>query len=241
MADPISEAVDPLLVAADAALGNAYSAVLYGSAARGDYVPGASDINLLLVLDDVGPAALRALSPAFVEWRSRTPEPPLLVSREEWARATDVFPIEITDMQSAHRLLRGEDPLAGLAVSDADLRRALESELRGKLLRLRQGYTLLAERPGDLGTLATSSVPTALVLFRCLLTLAGRPVAAADADAIVRGAAELVGFPPAAPLELVRNRGVAKWRCSAQLFEGYLDTIVRTARYVDQLHPGDAS
>lgn len=241
MADPISEAVDPLLVAADEALGTGYSAVLYGSAARGDYVPGASDINLLLVLDDVGPSALRSLGPAFREWRTRTPEPPLLVSREEWARATDVFPIEITDMQSAHRVLRGADPLADLSVSRADLRRALESELRGKLLRLRQGYTLLAERPGDLGTLARSSAPTALVLFRCLLTLGGRPVTAADADAIVRAAAELVGFAPGASLEIVRNRGAANWRCSAQLFENYLDTIVRTARYVDQLHPGDAS
>lgn len=241
MADPINEIVEPLLSAADGALGTGYSAVLYGSAARGDYVPGASDINLLLVLDDVGPAALRALSPAFLEWRSRTPEPPLLVSREEWGRATDVFPIEITDMQSAHRVLRGADPLSGLTVARADLRRALESELRGKLLRLRQGYALLADRPGDLGTLATSSAPTALVLFRCLLTLAGKQVAAPDADAIVRGAADIVGFPPAAPLEVVRSRGVANWRCSAQLFENYLDTIVRTARHVDQLHPGDAS
>ena len=241
MADPISEVVEPLLVAADTALGNGYSAVLYGSAARGDYVPGASDINLLLVLDDVGPPALRALSPAFLDWRSRTPEPPLLVSRAEWARATDVFPIEITDMQASHRVLRGADPLTGLVVARADLRRALESELRGKLLRLRQGYTLLSHRPGDLGTLATSSAPTALVLFRCLLTLEERAVDAADAGGIIRAAAELAGFEPAAPLEVVRNRGVAGWRCQPQLFEQYLDTIVRTARYVDQLHPGDAS
>ena len=241
MADPVNEVVEPLLAAADEALGSGYSAVLYGSAARGDFVPGASDINLLLVLDDVSPASLRALSPAFLEWRTRTPEPPLLVSREEWARATDVFPIEITDMQAAHRVLRGADPLSGLTVARADLRRALESELRGKLLRLRQGYALLADRPGDLGTLARSSAPTALVLFRCLLTLAARPVAPADADAIVRGAAELAGFAPAAPLEVIRSRTAANWRCSAQLFETYLDTIVRTARYVDQLHPGDAS
>jgi predicted nucleotidyltransferase len=241
VADPISEVVEPLLAAADTALGNGYSAVLYGSAARGDYVPGASDINLLLVLDDVGPTALRALSGAFLEWRTRTPEPPLLVSREEWARATDVFPIEITDMQASHRVLRGADPLSGLLVSRGDLRRALESELRGKLLRLRQGYTLLSHRPGDLGTLATSSAPTALVLFRCLLTLEGRPVAAADSDGVIRGAAEQAGFDPAAPLEVVHNRGVAGWRCQPRLFENYLDTIVRTARYVDQLHPGDAS
>jgi predicted nucleotidyltransferase len=241
VADPISEVVEPLLIAADMALGAGYSAVLYGSAARGDYVPGASDINLLLVLDDVAPASLRALSPAFLDWRGRTPEPPLLVSREEWARATDVFPIEITDMQASHRVMRGADPLAGLIVSRADLRRALESELRGKLLRLRQGYTLLSHRPGDLGMLAASSAPTALVLFRCLLTLEGKSAGAADADGIVRAAGALAGFDPAAPLEIVRNRGLAGWRCSPQLFENYLDTIVRTARYVDQLHPGDAS
>ncbi|HEU4829676.1 MAG TPA: nucleotidyltransferase domain-containing protein [Gemmatimonadales bacterium] len=241
MADPIIDVVEPLLVAADRALGTGYSAVLYGSAARGDYLPGASDINLLLVLDDVGPAALRSLSPAFLDWRTRTPEPPLLVSREEWARATDVFPIEITDMQASHRVLRGADPLAGLIVSRADLRRGLESELRGKLLRLRQGFTLLADRPGDLGMLARSSVPTALVLFRCLLTLGGKSVAAADRDGIIRAAAALAGFAPGAPLEVARNRGDANWRCPPQLFEDYLDTIVRTARHVDQLHPGDAS
>lgn len=241
MADPIIDVVEPLLEAADKALGNGYSAVLYGSAARGDYVPGASDINLLLVLDDVGPTALRSLSTAFLDWRGRTPEPPLLVSREEWARATDVFPIEITDMKASHRVLRGADPLAGLVVARADLRRGLESELRGKLLRLRQGFTLLADRPGDLGMLARSSVPTALVLFRCLLTLEGKAFVAADSEGIIRGAAELAGFAPDAPLEVVRNRGKADWRCSPQLFENYLDTIVRTARYVDQLHPGDAS
>lgn len=241
MADPISDVVEPLLTAADEALRDGYSAVLYGSAARGDYVAGASDINLLLVIDDAGPAALRALSPAFLEWRTRTPEPPLLVSRTEWERATDVFPIEITDMQAAHRVLRGADPLSGLTVAPADLRRALESELRGKLLRLRQGYTLFADRPADLGKLAASSAPTALVLFRCLLILAGVPVAPGDGEGIVRAAADLVGFAPAAPLDVVRHRGPATWRCTPQVFESYLDAIVRTARYVDQLHPGDAS
>ncbi|HEX6645288.1 MAG TPA: nucleotidyltransferase domain-containing protein [Gemmatimonadales bacterium] len=239
--DPVSDVVEPFLSAADTALGPAYSAVLYGSAARGDYLPGASDINLLLVLDDVGPQALRRLGPAFGEWRARTPEPPLLLSRAEWERATDVFPIEITDMQAAHRVLRGADPLAGLTVSRADLRRALETELRGKLLRLRQGYTLLAERPRELGALAASSAATALVLFRCLLSLVERPAPPTDGEAIVRTVSGLAGFDPDAPAEVVRNRGQQGWRCAPGLFERYLDAIVHTARYVDQLHPGDAS
>ena len=45
------------------ALGQGYSAILYGSAARGDYIPGRSDINLMLVVDQLTPKVLRSLGP----------------------------------------------------------------------------------------------------------------------------------------------------------------------------------
>ena len=57
MHDTVDRVVTPFLAAADAALGAGYSALLYGSAARGDYIAGRSDINLLLVLDDPSPGA----------------------------------------------------------------------------------------------------------------------------------------------------------------------------------------
>ena len=47
------------------------SVVLYGSAARGDYEPGTSDLNLILVLDTLSPAVLEQLSPALRRWESR--------------------------------------------------------------------------------------------------------------------------------------------------------------------------
>ena len=240
MADRVAEVLETFLAAADRTLAGRYSALLYGSAARGDYFEETSDINLLLVLDDVAPATLRTLRPAFEGWRDATPEPPLVISRAEWARATDVFPLEITDMQSAYRLLRGNDPLAGVQVSRGDLRRALESELRGKLLRLRQGFTLLSGEPEQLGALASRTVPTALVLLRALLVLERKPVTpASDAEHTVREAAKLAGFAPEALLETVRHRGMRSWRCEASVFEGYVEAIERTAVYVDQLHPGD--
>src|SRR5262249_30616320 len=80
---------------ADAVLPQGYSAVLYGSAARGDFVPGWSDINLMVVVDALAREALRGLGPGLGEWRKAAGEPPLLITRPEWARASDVFPIEI--------------------------------------------------------------------------------------------------------------------------------------------------
>ena len=47
----VSKAVDPLLGGLDSVLRDRYALVLIGSAARADFVPGFSDLNLLLVTD----------------------------------------------------------------------------------------------------------------------------------------------------------------------------------------------
>jgi predicted nucleotidyltransferase len=234
----IDKVVTPFLAAADAALGAGYSALLYGSAARGDFVPGRSDINLMLVLDDPSPTRLRGLAPAFAAWRKSAAEPPLLISRAEWARASDVFPIEITDMRAGYRVLRGSDPLAEARVDPGDLRQALERELRGKLLRLRQAYAAAAGDERQLGALAAASAGTVLVLFRSLLTLAGRSVPG-GATALAAEAVDLVGAPAGALLAPVEHRGERAWRCTASEFEQYMDAVARAAAYVDQLQPGD--
>jgi hypothetical protein len=238
MHDAVKRVVDPFLAQADAALGDGYSAVLYGSAARGDWLEGRSDVNLLLILDDVAPARLRTLGPALGSWRKATREPPLLVSRAEWLDATDVFPIEITDMRAAYQVLRGPDPLATLVVAPGDLRRALEREFRGKLVRLRQGYAVLADDPEQLGALLTASLPTMLVLYRGLLALVGRPASHEPLELVV-AAAQVIGID-GEPFEAVaRRRGEPRWRCGAEECEAYLEAVARTARFVDQLQTGD--
>jgi predicted nucleotidyltransferase len=238
MHETVDRVVTPFLAAADAALGAGYSALLYGSAARGDYLVGRSDINLLLVLDDPSPGRLRALAPAFAAWRKATSEPPLLISRSEWARASDVFPVEITDMRAGYQVLRGPDPVDGAVVQRADLRQALERELRGKLLRLRQGYAAAAGDEKLLGELAGGSAAIILVLLRSLLSLVGRPAPAAP-SALAAEAAALVGAPATAVVTPVERRGERGWRCTASEFEQYMDAVARAAGYVDQLQLGD--
>jgi len=235
--DAVDKVVAPFLAQADTALGPAYSAVLYGSAARGDFVPGRSDINLMLVVDELSPAVLGTLGGAFAGWRKSRYDPPLLISLAEWARATDVFPLEITDMRSAYRVLRGLDPLAALEVDRADLRRALEREFRGKLLRLRQGYVAGAGDPKALGTLAGQSAATVMVLLRGLLRLLDQPVPT-DPLELACAAAGAVRVEPEHLLHVFRHRGERGWRCAAPEFERYMETVAQAARYLDQLQLG---
>jgi hypothetical protein len=238
MLEAVDRIVTPFLKAADAALGEHYSAVLYGSGARGDFVPGRSDVNLILVAEALSPPTLAALGGAFAGWAKSGLEPPLLITRAEWARATDVFPIEIADMRAGYQLLRGADPLDGVAAAPADLRQALEREFRGKLLRLRQGYAAAAGDPAALGTLAIRSAATILVLLRGLLTLVGRGIPKDPLQLAVAGA-EALGVDSEPLLLVTRHRGDAAWRCPPESFEAYMDVAARAARFLDQLHPGD--
>jgi hypothetical protein len=141
-------------------------------------------------------------------------------------------------MRLSYRVLRGGDPLEGVRVDLADLRKALEREFRGKLLRLRQGYSTYAPEPGALGSLGLQSAATILVLLRGLLTAAGKPVSA-DAVELVKDAAGLVGFESEHVLHVVRHRADREWRCQAPDFENYMSAVEQTAAYVDQLQLGD--
>lgn len=238
MRDAVDRVVGPFLSQVDAALGGGYSAVLYGSAARGDFVPGRSNLDLMLITDDLSPAKLAGLGGAFAGWRKSGYEPPLVILRSEWASASDVFPIEITDMRCGYEVLRGADPVAGLTVAPADLRQALEREFRGKLLRLRQGYVAAAGDTATLGMLAGRSSGTFLVLLRGLLVLLGRTVPREPVE-VAAAAAAAMGMDGEPLLNVVRHRGEQGWRCPPGEFEGYMDAVARAAAFLDQLQLGD--
>jgi predicted nucleotidyltransferase len=239
MHQAVTNTVNDFLASADATLPAGYSAVLYGSAARGDYVKGRSDVNLMVIAETAGFSLLRALGPALRRWRAASYEPPLLFTRAEWERATDVFPIEITDMKHGYELLRGSDPITQVRVNPADLRQALEGEFRGKLMRMRQAYATFGDEEKDLTPLALSSLSSILVLFRAMLSLdaCGADGSAAGA---VEAAARVADFPPEALLEIVRNRDAGNWRCSSATFEGYVTAVARAAHHVDQLQTGES-
>lgn len=237
MQEAIAQTVTPLLEQIDRELGASYAAVLYGSAARGEFQPGRSDINLLLVCDSLRPETLRRLSAALEHLSQRQQAPPLLFEREEWARAADVFPIEVTDMQLAHELLRGADPVNGMQVERADLRRTLEQEFRAKLLRLRQVFALQSSDAAALGEVAARSVASVAALLRAALALHGRVVPSTTPECLAAaGAAMGVATEPVKQLWLTRH--AAKHHCSREQFEAYLAAVAAAVRVIDQFTGG---
>jgi hypothetical protein len=211
--------------------------VLHGSVARGDAIPGVSDINLLLLVDGVHLSDLEAAGPAARRWVELGNTAPMVLDAADWGRATDVFAVEIADMLDHREVLHGADPLEGVAVSPAALRFQLEHELRASLVRLHDTLMISAEHPRDIGALLLRALPSCEAYLRATLRLANRSLPA-DPRAVIREAAEVVGGDPGGLLEAraARQQGAAPSRTLAHPeVETYYRLMERTVRYVDGL------
>ena len=145
--------------------------ILYGSAAAGDFLPGTSNYNLLIVAEPITVAELDALAPPIADWiRAGNPHP-ILFTPAQLADSRDAYPIELLDIRQSRSVLWGADLLAELPVKPRDLRLQVERELTGKLLKLRARYLSVAGQPDAVGRLMLSSLSTFLVLFRAALRI----------------------------------------------------------------------
>ena len=121
--------------------------ILYGSAAAGDHLGKQSDYNILIVLERLGVPELKALAAPTQAWVKRGSHPPMLFTPESLRESGVTFPIELLDIRDAHKVLFGDDVLAGIPISQVNLRRQVEHELHGKLLQLQSQFLLTAAQP----------------------------------------------------------------------------------------------
>ena len=115
------------------------SLILYGSAARGDYRPGRSDINLLVVVGNAGIDVLRSLlDPVFKSRRSGIA--PLFLTPGDIAASVDIFPLKFMAIRGNYRVVYGEDPVAGLHIDNGKVVTRIRQRLNNMLLKMRRHY-----------------------------------------------------------------------------------------------------
>jgi predicted nucleotidyltransferase len=146
---------------------NLESMILYGSAARGDFKEGHSDLNVLCVLRSVAARELTRVTPVVHWWSKDHNEPaPLFFTAEELRQSADVFSIELLDMQESRRVLYGADVVAGVLVPMNLHRVQVEHDLRTLLLKLRQHFLLTGQKESELRSAEAKSSSSALALLR---------------------------------------------------------------------------
>jgi predicted nucleotidyltransferase len=114
------------------------SLVVYGSAARGGYREGRSDVDIVVVVRRASREALVAVANALQVARYSARIEAMILVDGEIARSTDVFPLLYDDIRRHHVVVRGADPFADLVISDSHRRLRIEQELRDARTRLRR-------------------------------------------------------------------------------------------------------
>jgi hypothetical protein len=128
---------------------------------------------------------------------------PLLLSREEFQRTLDVFPLEYGGIIASHQLIAGENVLARIRVAEADLRRGCELQAKSHLIHLREGYVETGGDPARIARLIGASAPALRALTESLLQLDSEAAARAGlTPELVRevASADATHIPDPSPL-----------------------------------------
>ncbi len=217
---------------------NLASVVLYGSGATAEFTPRQSNYNLLIALNQITPADLRAAQAPTREWRRLGHPLPTYFTLSELHDAADVFPIEFNQMARARVVLFGVDPLSNIEFSDENLRHQTEYELRSKLLQLRRLYIPASVSISKLKDLMTESLASFTALFRAVLLLNEDEPPVTKREIVKKTAAKLgIDQTPFETIFALREKDAPKLSEAAahQVFGDYLVQIERVIEFVDKL------
>jgi hypothetical protein len=150
--------------------------ILYGSAVRGEFLPGLSNLNVLLILSSYDLSVLKQYDSLHKRWSKEHVVVPLFLTTADLKSASTAFPLEYQDILDCHRLLWGQDPFVGLKVDARYLAAEVVQGLRGNLFRLRQRLVEGRSTEEAITILLPLSITALLPVLRGLQRLLDRPV-----------------------------------------------------------------
>ncbi len=134
----LKSTLDKILTALSRELGpNLYSCCLYGSAVRGNFIEGVSDLNLLVVLNTSDSEAHEAIGRVLIDYPKVDP---FILARTGFERSVTAFAAKFASIKRTYRVLHGVDPLVGLLIDPALERFLCEQAMRNLRLRLVYSY-----------------------------------------------------------------------------------------------------
>ncbi len=151
-----------------------HSVYIVGSALTRDYDPKKSDINSVIVLQEMDLKFLELLAPLGKKYGKKGIAAPLFMTPVYIDNSRDVFPIEFLNMKLLHHTVFGEDIFEDLDIDRSDLRHQCERELKVKLIGLRQGYISAAGDQKFLARGFADSFAGYMPLFKAIIVLFDR-------------------------------------------------------------------
>jgi hypothetical protein len=201
---------------------NLTALVAHGSAVRGGWHDGTSDVDLVCVLADDRADVLAAIGPVLELARFSARIEAMILSEAEIARSADCFPLLYGDIARTSVVLAGGNPFAELTIETRHKRLRIEQELRELRIRMRRVATDMAGKPTFAGAIERK-IKQARGALWSLLELRGE-TSAEDLDAVLAAIAKAYALD-VAPLRRTREDPTSAFTTLAKLLDAALADV----------------
>ena len=158
---------------------------IYGSGARNLNKENLTNLDLVVVVDDLNGEDIFLCSKASNKWaRKKKNKTPIFLDYEEWMSTADIYPLEYSEMKDCSFKVRGENILSELKINKFDLKTQCKQEARKFLMRCRNLYIQTAHLNYDLSNSLCDLVSLFMVIFRTVLRLSRIEVPKDDREII---------------------------------------------------------
>jgi hypothetical protein len=207
------------------------SVVAYGSHLDGQ--ASSAPVTCLALVRDLTMADLEACARHAGQWQRHQIATPLILPQSEFLRSLDAFPLEYGEIVRAHVRVFGDDPFDGVTIAPADLRRAVETQVKSHLVHLREGFIEAGGRPSAIADLVRSSAAAFTALLRHVAWLNG--ATATDAAQAARDGARAAGVSDrlVGDMLALEQGSTLNSVDPARLVPDYLAAVEQLARTVD--------
>jgi hypothetical protein len=211
--------------------------LLFGSAARGDFISGRSNLNMLLLVRCLSVDLLQRAGQLHQKWGKHQIVAPLLMSEDDLGRSSRLFPLEFLQMTQHHVVLAGHDPFVEFHIDRDRLVWQCEQEIMANLLRLRQRFIEGAGRVEAIQALLILSITAVLPCIRGLLYIMEQPSKGKDRE-ILESLPATIQFDSTTFLEILNiKRGLSspgsfKWK---NVYSQYLQNLEIFSKRIQEI------
>ena len=191
-------------------------------------------LSCLALVSSLTVADLEACAGRAHGWQREGIATPLILPEDEFRRSLDAFPLEYAEIIRAHEALFGTNPLDGIRIERADLRRACETQIKSHLVHLREGFIEAGGTPRAIADLVAASAAAFGALLRNIAQLNGST--STDRATATRDGARAAQLPDSVVTDILalEQPSALKSTDAARLFPEYLAAVEQLARYVDR-------
>jgi hypothetical protein len=194
-------------------------------------------LNALALVEAITFEDLSRMVPLAPAWRKAGLAIPLVLTKDEFIRTLDVFPLEYGNIIASHVVITGENPFAGVHVADADRRRGCELEAKSHVIHLREGFL---DTRGDARTIAgliAASAPAFRTVLANIVRLergSSFHQHALDDASLARQAEETIGIPAGVVRDVLSSGRTSTAAADpSALLARYIEASERVWRFVD--------